>query len=115
VRSLPPMLKAAGTEMLFGTPVSAGIGWGRVLRMGGLCIPASLDRGLESDAAGEMCRFDTILARVEKSYSDRLALLTSGPEADVIKAHRSVARDPGFRREIERAIMDRGRSIAGAV
>lgn len=115
VGSVPPMLKGDDTVVLSGTPVSGGIGIGRMYRMGGLRIPSGLDRTLEGGTADELRRLDACLVRVEQSYDARLAALKAGPEAEVIKAHRSVSRDPGFRSELERAIVEHGCSMAGAV
>jgi fructose-specific PTS system IIA-like component len=112
---LPPLLRIARAEVKAGTAVSQGIGRGRAVRMGGLAIPASIARTGIPDAGAELRRLGAALDAVLRHYDSRLVQLGQGIAADVLRAHRSVARDPGFRRRIEAAIREDGRTLAGAI
>lgn len=112
---LPPMLEAAGAKVRFGTPVAPGIGQGVVVKVGGLTVPDSIPRTLDGDLEAEWSRLNAALTSLQTSYQARLSRAKASVEADVIKAHLSVARDPGFRRELERGITERRRTVAGAV
>ena len=112
---LPPVLRAAGPQVRAGTPASPGIARGRAVRIGGVTVPASIPRRGVGDAAAELELLGAALDAVVQRYDWHLAELGDSVEADVLRAHRSVTRDPEFRRRLEAAIRERGCTVAGAV
>ena len=112
---LPPVLRSAGAEVRAGTPVSPGIGRGRAVRVGGVEVPDSIPRRNAATPDTELHRLAVSLYAVLQRYDSKLAGLGDGIEADVLRAHQSVARDPEFRRQLEAAIRERGCTVAGAV
>jgi multiphosphoryl transfer protein len=112
---LPPVLKDAGATVTPGFSVVPGIGVGRAVRIGGLSLPDSIALSGVADADAEIAEIDRALGRLLGRYDERLDARGESVEADVLRAHRSVARDPEFSRAIVRAVRERGLTAAGAV
>jgi fructose-specific PTS system IIA-like component len=112
---LPPGLRQAGVTFHRGVAVVPGIGQGRVVHAGGFRIPAELSTGGVSDRAAERGRLDAALARLLEAYDQRLASEGKGIEGELLKAHRSIARDQEFQRRLHEAIEQRGCTAAGAI
>jgi fructose-specific PTS system IIA-like component len=112
---LPPVLRSAGAVVRAGTAVVPGIGRGRALRIGGFVIPETVPASGAIDAAGELARLDSAIEQLSRRYDRTLDATAPGVEADVLRAHRSVARDPEFSAQIASGVRDRGRTAAGAI
>ncbi len=113
--TLPPVLRQAGATVTPGVAVVTGIGVGRAVAIGGLSLPDSIPRTGVADADAEIEGVERALGRLLGRYDERLDGRSEGVEADVLRAHRSVARDPEFSRTIAQAIRDRRFTAAGAV
>jgi len=112
---LPPVLQHAGAAVRRGTPMVKGIGQGRIVQTGGLRIPDSIPTNGTADFAAEVRKLDTALAALVASYEERLPNAASHVEADILKAHRSVARDPAFRSRLHESLRLDDRTAAGAI
>ncbi|HEX7486570.1 MAG TPA: phosphoenolpyruvate--protein phosphotransferase [Vicinamibacterales bacterium] len=112
---LPPVLRQANAVVNPGTAVVGGIGLGRAFAVGGFTVPDSIPLTGVDDVEAEVQRVEEALGRLLSHYDGRLDANDDGVEADVLRAHRSVARDPEFSRTIVHAIRARGCTAAGAV
>jgi phosphoenolpyruvate-protein phosphotransferase len=112
---LPPSLRQAGAIIRHGKPVVAGIGRGRIVRSGGLRVPKSISLNGTTDFAAEVRKLDAALTTLVDDYEERLPRYESRLERELIKAHRSVARDPEFRAKLHECLRRDGRSAAGAI
>jgi fructose-specific PTS system IIA-like component len=112
---LPPMLQQAGATVSRGTPMVKGIGRGHIVQTCGLRIPDSIPKSGAADFAAEVRKLDTSLAALVASYEERLPNAASHVEADILKAHRSVARDPAFRTRLHESLRLDDRTAAGAI
>jgi fructose-specific PTS system IIA-like component len=111
---LPPMLKQADAAILPGTPVVAGIAEGRAVVVGQIRMPETIARAGVSSVVAEVARLDAAIDRLTRALDARLEQAT-GVEAAVLKAHRSVARDPEFKEYLHAPIRERGATAAGAI
>lgn len=112
---LPPVLQQAGGTVHHGNPMVKGIGQGRVVQCGGLRISSSIPTTGATDFAAEVRKLDTAIAALVASYEERLLNAASRVEADILKAHRSVARDPEFRSRLHESLRKDHRTAAGAI
>jgi len=112
---LPPVLRNAGATVTPGVAVVTGVGVGRALAIGRPSLPESIARTGVADADAEITGIDRALGRLLGRYDELLDARGEGVEADVLRAHRSVARDPEFSRAIARAVRERRLTAAGAV
>jgi phosphoenolpyruvate-protein phosphotransferase len=111
---LPPVLRDAGADVRAGVPVVPGIGRGRAMRIGALVIPGTIPGIGVTDTPAEVARIDAALEQLVLGY-ERQIETAAGVEADVIRAHRSVARDPEFRNRLAIAVRERNFTAAGAI
>lgn len=100
---LPPCLSHAGAVVHRGTPVVSGIARGQAVRIGKNNVDA-LPRNSVVDPKIEWRRLETALEKLVENYDARLARLDQGIEADLLKVHRSIARDVEFRRQLSEEI-----------
>jgi len=112
---LPPMLQKAGGTVRHGTPMVNGIGRGRIVQVAGLRIPDSIPTMGATDFAAEVRKLDTAIAALVTGYEERMPNAASRVEADLLKAHRSVARDPEFRARLHEDLRKDSRTAAGAI
>jgi fructose-specific PTS system IIA-like component len=113
--SLPPVLRRANATVVPGTPVVPGIGIGRVFAIGGLSVPDSIPLSGVRGVEVEVGRVEVALERLLVGYDLRLDANDRRVETDLLRAHRSVARDPEFGEAIARAIREQGLTAAGAI
>ncbi len=112
---LPRALAEAGAEVLPGTAVVPGIGTGRAVRVGALSVPLDIPLEGIADPRAEIERTQRALDRLAARLDTSLARARPGIEADLLRAHRSVAKDPEFTRHLETAIGTRHMTAAGAI
>lgn len=112
---LPPMLQKAGGTIRPGTPMVKGIGIGRIVQAAGLRIPDSIPTTGATDFAAEVRKLDTAITSLVASYEERLPNAGSRVEADLLKAHRAVARDPEFRARLHENLRRDTSTAAGAI
>ena len=92
---------------LAGTPVVGGIGCGRIVQVDGFVLPPVPVRSGEVDALAEQQQVIESLEAVGKNYEEHLARAAGKTAIDVLKAHRSIARDPDFKGRLLRVILER--------
>lgn len=114
-RPLPPGLSQLGANIRRGTPVVPGIGQGRLALASGLCVPRHIPTRGATDFAAEVRKLDTALSALVASYEARLTRHASRLEGDLIKTHRSIARDPEFRARLHEALRRNTHTAAGAI
>jgi len=112
---LPPMLRQAGAVLRYGNPVVSGIGLGRLVRARGFRIPSHLPVDGASNPDAEMAKIDHALSELLTWYDRRMGSLGRCLEAELLAAHRSLARDTEFRHVMARAIRESKRTAAGAI
>jgi multiphosphoryl transfer protein len=113
--SLPPVLRRAKAAVVPGTPVVPGIGSGRVFAIGGFSVPDAIPLSGVDDIEGEVGRVEDAIERLLGGYDLRLDANDRRVETELLRAHRSVARDPEFGGIIARAIREHGLTAAGAI
>jgi multiphosphoryl transfer protein len=113
--ALPPMLRQAQATVHAGTPVVPGIGAGRIVVIGGFSVPSAIPLEGVLDARAELVRVDAALLRLNTRYEEQLERGPGRVEAAILKAHRSVARDPELRDALVAAVLGRGATAAGAL
>src|SRR5207244_3305791 len=87
----------------------------RVVQTGGLHIPVSIPVSGATDFAAEVRKLDAALAALVASYEERVPNAASRVETEILKAHRSVARDPEFRARLHESLRADTRTAAGAI
>ncbi len=112
---LPPALRAAGASIHHGTAMVRGIGCGRIVQSSGLRMPEFIPTNGAPDFALELRKLDDALSSLIGQYEARLTGQRSRVELELIKAHRSVARDPEFRARLREALRGDNRTAAGAI
>jgi multiphosphoryl transfer protein len=112
---LPPVLDAAGSHVVPGVPVVGGIGIGIAFRVGGFSVPPSIPLVEPDDLDAELQRVEEAFGRLLRRYDERLEADDSSVEADVLRAHRSVARDPEFGQVVLHALRSHRCTAAGAI
>lgn len=91
---LPPVLRAAGVNVLFGTPVAAGFGRGKIVHAEGLKLPEGLAEASPTDAADELFKLNKAIAEQQRLLSQRLGITgLSSAEIGVLKAHLAMVHD----------------------
>lgn len=113
--TLPPMLRGAGVTFIAGTPVVGGIGIGRARVIGSGALGASLPLDGVGDSDAEIGRVERALASLLGRYDARIGVGSRSVEDDLLRAHRSVARDPEFAAAITAGIRTAGLTAAGAI
>ncbi len=113
--SLPPVLRRAHPALIAGTPAVPGVGVGHAYAMGGPTVPDTLPRTGARDVAAEAERVERALDRLMEQYDGRLGAGSRSLEDELLRAHRSVARDPEFAEVVVRGIRERGLTAAGAI
>lgn len=113
--ALPPVLRRAKATAVPGTPVVPGIGIGYAVVIGGLSVPDSIPSSGVPDVEAEVRRVEEALQRLLSGYDGRVEENGRRVEADLLRAHRSVARDPEFVGAIARGIRECDLTAAGAI
>jgi phosphoenolpyruvate-protein phosphotransferase len=112
---LPLGLRDTSVTVHEGTSVVPGIAQGRIVQVGGFKIPPALPTGGVTDPDTEWRTLDEALKKLIVAYDGRLTAARKKIEIELIKAHRSIARDLEFRHQLHDAVFLRRRTSAGAV
>jgi multiphosphoryl transfer protein len=112
---LPPVLRHAGAVVSPGVAVAGGIGVGQAFAMAGFTVPSSIPLTGAEDAEAEVRLVEESFGRLLQRYDERIAEGEGRVESDVLRAHRSVARDPEFSQAIVHAMRTLKRTAAGAI
>jgi multiphosphoryl transfer protein len=112
---LPPVLRSAGAVVTPGVAVTAGIGVGYAFPVAGFRVPDSIPLNGVSDVDAEVGLVERAFGRVLQRYDERIATGEGRVETDVLRAHRSVARDPDFGQAIVHTVRTTTSTAAGAI
>jgi multiphosphoryl transfer protein len=112
---LPAVLRNAGATVATGIPVAGGIGIGHAFIVEGFCVPDTIPRSGVDDLEAEIRTVEEAFGRMLQRYDDRIAAGEGRVETDLLRAHRSVARDPEFGQMIVHSISAGQRTAAGAI
>ncbi|MDR3378624.1 MAG: phosphoenolpyruvate--protein phosphotransferase [Verrucomicrobiae bacterium] len=112
---LPPCLSQAGALVYRGTPVVPGIAQAPVARFDRKTIPAVLPKDGEINPAIEWPRLETALEKLITDCDTRLSGTDQGIEIELLKVHRSIARDIEFRRLLSEEVNQHRHPAAEAI
>lgn len=112
--SLPPSLLKAASAWHAGTPACPGVGHGAVVIVGGLALPADLERLPSAPPDEESEKVRRALAAVRIDLERRLAAGASEIETGILQANLSIAGDVALHAKIHELIVS-GRSAGSSV
>jgi fructose-specific PTS system IIA-like component len=112
---LPPCLSNAGAVVHRGIPMAPGIAQARVIHIGKNYLPATLPFDAVIDPKAEWRRLETALEELVKDCDMRLAQASHGIEGELLRVHRSIARDVEFRRQLSEEIIKHRQPAAKAI
>ena len=112
---LPPALRNSNVTLRHGTPMAPGVALGQIVQLSALKMPAAPAQEAPAEPAAEWRKLEEALERTIADYDRQLAAAKRQMEAELLKAHRAIARDLEFRRQLQDAVAGRGRPAAGAV
>jgi phosphoenolpyruvate-protein phosphotransferase len=91
--ALPRVLQAAGVKCCFGSPVSHGIGQGKVLPLNGMALPSGLSARIALDPQLETGQIKRAMAAVRTRIREKLTHRNSPTETAVLEADLAIASD----------------------
>lgn len=116
-RMLPRALRDLDLLWYPGTPVSRGIGRGKVVKTDGLVLPPELDLEPAGAPAWERERIEKALAAVRDRITDLLRRSASPTGAAILQAHMAIATDPMLAEKLAELVSggaSAGRAVADA-
>ncbi len=113
-RALPRVLRDSGATWHAGTVVCPGIGRGVLVSADGLTLPADLLEEAALERSAEEDRVRIAITRVRESLTAQLEGRRSPLEADILRAHLSIAGDVGLVEKIHSRV-GAGASAANAI
>ena len=116
---LPRVLRKAGLEKFYsGLILSRGIGWGRVVVVGGLNLPTAMQTQQAGSQQEEWGAASLSMTSLQEQLRQRIGKTIQKQEVEVLKAHLAIVQDRAFAAEIERLIlggdMNAGQAIVAA-
>jgi fructose-specific PTS system IIA-like component len=115
VAGLPRVLEGEALSWLAGTPVSPGIGIGRVVAAAGLRLPAELPAAGAMQPQAERRKLAAALAAVTADLEVQLGRAANATERDILRATLALARDALFQRQMHEQLDAGGCTAAQAV
>jgi multiphosphoryl transfer protein len=112
--SLPRVLQAAGVKGSFGSPVTHGIGRGKVVQLNGISLPTELATRKADDPESESAQINRALAAVRARIREKLSQERSSTEVAVLQADLALARDVSFAQKLTEHVLH-GKSAGQAV
>jgi len=112
---LPTMALDATVTVHPGTPVVGGVATGRIVRIGGFKIPPGLLLNGDHDESAERGKLEEGLQKLIEFYDERAASAKRKIEIELYKAHRAIARDREFQRQLWEGVGKRKQTAAGAI
>lgn len=112
---LPVMVRGEGVRVYRGAGVVGGVAFGRIIRVGAFKIPATLLKTAVTDVNAELAKLELGLQKLIEFYDRRATGTKKKIELDLIAAHRAMARDMEFQRQLRSAILERHQTAAGAI
>lgn len=111
---LPRCLNQSGAMVHRGTPVAPGIARGRVVHVGKYALPSALPRNGTTVPDAEWRQLESALEKLVEQCNQRL-VSANGVESELLKVHRSIARDVEFRQRLREEISKRRHTAAEAI
>ncbi len=112
--ALPRTLQTAGVKGCFGSPVSHGIGQGKVVPLSGMALPRDLKARAASDPQSELAQIKRAMAAVRGRIQEKLAHPQSPTEAAVLQADLAIASDVSLAQKLAEHV-SQGKSAGQAV
>jgi multiphosphoryl transfer protein len=112
--ALPRVLKTAGVNCCFGSPVSPGIGQGKVVLLNGLALPKGLTARLAADPQLELDQIKRAMAAVCGRIREKLTRSQSPTESAILQAELAIASDVSLAAKLTEHV-DQGKSAGQAV
>jgi fructose-specific PTS system IIA-like component len=111
---LPRTLQTAGVKGCFGTPVSAGIGQGKIVPVSGMALPRELKGRAAADPRSELAQIKRAIAAVRGRIQEKLAHPQSPTETAVLQADLAIASDVSLAQKLAEHVMQ-GKSAGEAI
>jgi fructose-specific PTS system IIA-like component len=112
--TLPRVLRAEEVKCCFGSPVSSGIGRGKVVLLGGVALPAGLSQSIATDSQTELGQIKRAIAAVRARIREKLTRQKSSTEIAVLQADLAIASDVSFAQKLTENV-SQGKSAGQAV
>jgi len=112
--TLPRILQTAGVKCCFGSPVTGGIGQGKVVQLTGMALPTGLSARAAIDSQSELALIKRGLAAVRARIREKLAYQQFSTEAAVLQADLAIASDVSFAQKLTEHV-SQGKSAGQAV
>jgi multiphosphoryl transfer protein len=112
---LPLMAQDATVAVHHGTCVVGGVALGRIVQIGGFKVPPALLVSDAADANAERRKLEEGLQKLIEFYDRRAAVAKRKIEIELYKAHRAMARDMEFQKQLRAGVLERKRTAAGAI
>src|ERR1700689_2397852 len=112
--ALPRTLQGIGVKACFGSPVSQGIGQGKVIPLNGMALPRELKTRAASDPQSELAQIKRAVVAVRARIQEKLTHPQSPTEAAVLQADLAMASDVSLAQKLAEHVA-RGKSAGQAV
>ena len=112
--ALPRTLQAAGVKGYFGSPVSRGLGQGKVIPLSGMALPRDMKARAASDPQSEQAQIKRAMAAVRARIQEKLAHPQSPTEAAILQADLAIASDVSLSQKLAEHV-SLGKSAGQAV
>ncbi|CAN5699507.1 phosphoenolpyruvate--protein phosphotransferase [soil metagenome] len=113
---LPRSLRATGlTDHFRGTPVSGGIGIGKVVRAHARAVLEESNDDSPIDVPSEQSRFEAAQRAIQSAIASRIASSAHDKEIAVLRAHQAIATDVSLAQRVRELIERDHRSASQAV
>jgi phosphoenolpyruvate-protein phosphotransferase len=111
---LPRTLQTAGVKGCFGTPVSPGIGQGKIVPVSGMALPRELKARAAADPQSELAQIKRAIAAVRGRIQEKLAHPQSPTETAVLQADLAIASDVSLAQKLAEHV-SQGKSAGEAI
>ena len=112
---VPLMAQDASVTVHHGACVVGGVALGRIVHVGGFKVPPGLMLNGITDVEAERALLEEGLQKLIEFYDRRAAGAKRKIEIELFKAHRAMARDMEFQRQLREGVVKRNRTAAGAI
>jgi multiphosphoryl transfer protein len=112
--TLPRTLQTAGVKGYFGSPVSRGLGQGKVIPLSGMTLPRDFKARAASDPQSELAQIKRAMLAVRGRIQEKLTHPQSPTEAAVLQADLAIASDVSLAQKFAEHV-SQGKSAGQAV
>lgn len=113
--SIPRLLANEEVSFFPGIPVSNGIGYGKIVHINGLTLPEGLVSQIAANTESEESKLSVALSDIQDTLANQLKSVLNSTEADILRAHLSIAKDVALSREMREMISHDHKTAAQAV